>query len=330
MRQGIASVRKQPRILGVAHFADVDVAARIDREAVRRDEFPGLESRSRLASEPRDELALAIHDRQAGPDVRVVPVHRRRRTELADDESGLAAAAAVEAAGPVHVDPLRFVLAVAVEHLDAVILAVGDVHPALRVGGDVVRDVELAGIRARLAPREQQLSVRRVLVHARIAVAVAHVDLAPGRQRRVRAAVERQAAHVGRRLPGDADLEQHLAVGRALAHEVAGVVGAIQDVVGVDVQPVGAREGPFSPRGQEVAVRVEDDHRVLAAVEHEHPIPAVDRNRGDVLQLPPFGQLRPVLHHAVAVLAAPQDRCHRISSVFLRRRRRVVGCHRTQ
>jgi hypothetical protein len=43
-------------------------------------------------------------------------------------------------------------IAVAVEHLHAVVLAVGDIDPAVGIGRDVVHDVELAGIGAGLAP----------------------------------------------------------------------------------------------------------------------------------------------------------------------------------
>ena len=49
-------------------------------------------------------------------------------------------------------------LAVAIEHLDAAVVAVGDVDVVLAVDADVVRRVELAGIlvrvRARRCPRE--------------------------------------------------------------------------------------------------------------------------------------------------------------------------------
>src|SRR5262245_46065332 len=47
-------VREQARELGVAHFAHVDVTARIDREAVRRDELARLEAGAGLAAEARD------------------------------------------------------------------------------------------------------------------------------------------------------------------------------------------------------------------------------------------------------------------------------------
>jgi hypothetical protein len=50
----------------------------------------------------------------------------------------------VHAALAVQVLPLRFEFAVAVEDLDAVVLALGDIDPAIGVGADVVDDVELA------------------------------------------------------------------------------------------------------------------------------------------------------------------------------------------
>src|SRR6185503_18322530 len=144
-------------------------------------------------------------------------------------------------------------------------------------------------------------------VDARVAVAVAHVDVTARRKRRVRAAVEGRAAHVGRRLPRHAKLEQHLALGGALPHHVPAVVGAVEDVVRVDVQPVRARKGSLAPRADEVALAVEHDHRVLAAVEYVDPVLAVHRDGGDVLEFPALGQLRPVLEHAIPMVSATED-----------------------
>ena len=161
----------------------------------------------------------------------------------------------MQRAGPVQIVPLRLVFAVAVEHLHAVVLAVGDIDPAVGVGDDVVDDVELAGIGAGLAPGLDQLAVGRVFVDAGIAVAVGHIDLALRRQRSVGAAVERLAAHERRGLVRNADGQQHLAVGGAFAHGVVAVVGAIEIVVGVDVQAVRAVEQAFAPARDEIARR---------------------------------------------------------------------------
>ena len=155
-----------------------------------------------------------------------------------------------------------------------------------------------------------QLAVRRVFVDAGIAVAVRDIDLALRRQRGVGAAVERLAAHERRRLVRDADGQQHLAVGGAFAHGVVAVVGAIEIVVGVDVQAVRAGEQAFAPAPEEIALAVEHHHRMVAAVEDVDAVLAVDRDGGDVGEAPAVGQLRPVLHHAVAMLARAEDGRH--------------------
>ncbi len=129
----------------------------------------------------------------------------------------------------------------------------------------------------------------------------------------MRAAVEGLAAHVGSRFPGHAELQQDLALGRAFAHHVAAVIRQVEDVVGVDVQAVRAWILALAPGAQEVAFAVEHHHRVLAAVENIDIILAVASDRGRILELPPVGQLRPVLHYAVAVFAAPQHDRHRDS-----------------
>src|SRR4029077_2364036 len=148
-----------------------------------RQELAGLLAGPVLATQPRDGLALLVDDGEPRADVGVLAVDRHAGPELADDEAGTLASAAVERARSVHVVPLRLVLALAVEDLHAVVLAVGDIDPAIFVGGDVVGDVELAGIRAGRAPAHQVLAVGRILVDDAVAVAVGDIDLALGRQR---------------------------------------------------------------------------------------------------------------------------------------------------
>ena len=199
------------RPLRPRHLADIEVAARVDGEAVRP-EKRGRRGAGMHVAKARQQLALVVDDADPRAEIRAVAVDRLHRAELADIADRVAGIVHVEPARPVQIVPLRLVLAVAVEHLDAVVLAVGDIDPAVGVGADVVHDVELAGVGAGLAPRHQQFAVRRIFVHPGIAVAVGDVDLAFRRQRGVGAAVERLAAHIGRRLAGHAELEQHLAV----------------------------------------------------------------------------------------------------------------------
>src|SRR5882757_9472029 len=98
---------------------------------MRRQEFTGLKARTVLAAEPRDALSLSVDDAEARPQIRHLAVDRHAGAEFADDESQvLGPAATTQRAGAVQIIPLRLVFAVAVEHLDAVILAVRHIDPA--------------------------------------------------------------------------------------------------------------------------------------------------------------------------------------------------------
>ena len=159
------------------------------------------------------------------------------------------------------------------------------------------------GTGAGLAPRHDALAVLRVLVDLRVAVAVRHVDLVVGRQRGVRAAAERLAAHERRGLAGNADGQQHLAFERALADRVIVVVGQVDRVVRPHVDAVRALEDALAPRAQHVAVLVEDDDRMVAAVKRVDLVLAIDADGRDVVQIPSVGPLRPAFDSAVGVVA---------------------------
>src|ERR1700760_4665722 len=70
------------------------------------------------------------------------------------------------------------------------------------------------------------------------------------------------------------------------------------------------REQAFAPALDKIAVAVEHDHRVLAAIKDVDAVLAIDADRGDVGELPAVRQLRPVLHHAVTMLAGAEDVFH--------------------
>src|SRR5215213_10707471 len=102
-----------------ADFAQVNVALRVERDPVRREELADVESRPTLAAEPRDALALRVHNGQARTEIGRMQIDRHAGAEFADDEIRLLAAAAAQRAGTMKVVPLRLVFAIAVEHLHA-------------------------------------------------------------------------------------------------------------------------------------------------------------------------------------------------------------------
>src|SRR5262245_25028185 len=95
------------------------------------------------AVQPSQHLAIQIAKNAAGPDLLI----------LGDREARDAAGAA----------PLGQELAVRVEDFDPLVVAIGDVDTALRIDDEVVREAELAGTLAALAPLRQKLAVARVL-----------------------------------------------------------------------------------------------------------------------------------------------------------------------
>src|ERR1700730_14072468 len=62
-------IRKAGLPVGDADFAEIDVAPRIQRDAVRCEEFAALEARTILAAQPRDALSLGVDDGQPGAQI---------------------------------------------------------------------------------------------------------------------------------------------------------------------------------------------------------------------------------------------------------------------
>src|SRR5215475_12559247 len=154
-------------------------------------------------SQPRQSFALLVIDIYPVAQIRALFVHRHARTKFTDITDRVwPGGVHVERAGLMHVVPLRLLFAVAVEHLHAMILPVGDIDPTFFVSANVVYDVELTRIAPRFAPREKQLSVGRILVHPGVAVAVRNIYFPLRGEGHMRAAIERFAALIGRRLVG--------------------------------------------------------------------------------------------------------------------------------
>ena len=212
---------------------------------------------------------------------------------------------------PPRVGPLRQVLAVGAEDLDAVVLAIAHEHAPVRRHRDAVGQEELARARAGHAPRPLQLTGRRELMHAAVAVAVGDVEIALGAHGDVRRPVERPTGardrarilavvtRVGGRVHRP-QRHQQLAARRELPDRVIAVVGAEDGVVRTDRDPVGpVGEVALAPRAEELAVLVVHDDRVIAATDQEHAVLEVDGDARDVPMLVARRQLLPTLDDLV-------------------------------
>ena len=133
-------------------LADIQIAAGVDRDAVRRPERIHGRTEIRVV-DPAEQRAVMRQNAEAGTDVRRVLVDGHAGTKFADITHRALAAGHAQSARPMQVVPLRLVAAGAVEHLDPVVLAIGDIDPAVVVAGDVVNDVEFTGPGAASRPR---------------------------------------------------------------------------------------------------------------------------------------------------------------------------------
>src|SRR5579871_159646 len=92
------------------------------------------------------------------------------------------------------------------------------------------------------------------------------------------------------------------------------VVGTIEGVVRPDMQAVRVAEELLPPAVDKAAVAIEDDHRVRAAVEQQHAVLPVHRDRGHVAELDLLRQLAPIRQGPIGPIALPEN------DVSLRRR----------
>ena len=97
----------------------------------------------------------------------------------------------------IKVVPLGQIGALSVEHLHAVILAIGDKDAIFGIDPDCMRGGEFSGRRTGIPPRHLQLTFGREPMHAGISVAVARIDFAVGSDGDIRRMVERLAGFAG-------------------------------------------------------------------------------------------------------------------------------------
>ena len=181
--------------------------------------------------------------------------------------------------------------AIQIEHLHTIVLSIGHQKPAPPVDPYAMRQVELSWPLARLTPREQIPGVRRELVHAGIAITVAHEHRTVRCKLDVRRQVERPGAmrhllprhraeivvrHAGiRSVSFDADGLQQRAVGGEFHELLVMLVGQPGETLRIETDCVRKPEQPRAPGRQEVAVPVEHHNGVLGdPIEAVPPDPA--------------------------------------------------------
>ena len=121
--------------------------------------------------------------------------------------------------------------------------------------------------------------------------------------------MKRLAARERRRLVRDADRAAALAVGPAHSNGMVAVIGAIE-LSSVSMCRPWARLNRPSPQLVTKLPDRSDHHRMGAAVEDVDAVLAVDRDGGGEAGASSRWQFRPVLHHAVAMLARAENGRH--------------------
>ena len=85
------------------------------------------------------------------------------------------------------------------------------------------------------------------------------------------------------------------------------IISTVDGVVRPDVDSMGpAREDPFTPRTQEIALTIENDNRMLAACDQVDIVLGVDIDPGHFDIASALWELAPVLHRFIGIRAATQ------------------------
>src|SRR2546425_392070 len=313
--EGVTAGRRETAADGErpGDLAHVDVAARVHGEAVRGGE--AARHAGVRAAPPREHASVPVVDADTTVPRLLDRSMATRRLALVPPQLGdVGAALRVEheVRGALGVRPLREVLALGAEDLDAIVLAVADEDAAIRVDGDAMRQVELARPGARYAPGLLELAGRREAMHPTVAVPIGDIEVAPRTDGQIRGPVERARGssdrhvvlavvpRIGRRVQGPERREQ-LAVGRELPHRVVAVVRAVDHVVRADGDAVRAvGELALAPGPEEVAGLVVDDDGVVTAADQIDPILGIDGDPRDVAVLVAGGKLLPALDDLIA------------------------------
>src|SRR4030095_14228595 len=132
----------------------------------------------------------------------------------------------------------------------------------------------------------------------------------------MRAAIERLATLIRRRLARDTQGENDFSIQGALSHRMIAIIAQKNCFVGAYRGAVSPFKNALSPRAQKVSIPVEDDDRMRAAGEAINLIFFIHRDRRHFLKGPALPQLPPALDDFVAKFSAPNDYAHTNLLVF--------------
>ena len=187
--------------------------------------------------------------------------------------------------------PLVEKLAVRVEDLDAIVLAIPDVDPSLCVDRNSVRQVELARAVAFLAPCGEEGTVFRELRDSGIAVTVGNVEVAVGREGDIGGTVERVVAFTA--LSPAAHDHQYTSPGTELEDNMEAAVGDPEIAFGINLQTVRGLEQTLTHRANEAALATDFDNRLCPAMEDVDLLPRTHRDAGRFEEVHAEWQLGP-------------------------------------
>src|SRR5262249_45187412 len=262
----------------VLDLADVDGAGRIDGDVVREVQLAG-----NAAVGAENALNLAI---QIQLDDAVI--------EAVAHIDGVVRGRVRKSPGLTNVGPLAQKFSVGVENLHARIRAVRDVNVPARIERHIVHQVKFAVAGAFVAPLGYVFTIAVELHDAGIHVAVRDVEeIERRREDDAGRLIERILGFVIARAA--ADHHQHPAFRTELQHEMIRYVDAPDVALGIDADAVRALDqAVVAPALDEIAVAIEFDDRMRAAVEYPDVVLLVDRHAGGFAQIPAFRQLGPV------------------------------------
>src|SRR5262245_41477945 len=134
------------------------------------------------------------------------------------------------------------------------------------------------------------------------------------RDRYVRWTIEGIALPFRGRIIGTAQGHEELAIQGKLLHRMDAIIHTIDHIIRADMDAVrtGA-EHALAPGAQEVAVTIEDNHWMLAAVKDVHVILGVHCDASHIDELPARRELFPIFYRRKEQHATTDDGGHNVS-----------------